>query len=422
MSSEELRRVGVLARVKSKEVKLSEAATMLGISYRQAKRVWRRYRKHGASGLMHGNAGKESNRAKPAKLRRKVLGLIRNKYSGGGQERFGPTLAAEHLAADDGIAIGVETLRQWMLEEGLWSRERKRKQYRKRRDRRGHFGELVQMDGSVEAWLEGRSERGCLINMVDDATSRGLGLFAEEETTWGAADTLRAWVESYGIPRALYVDWKNVYRPTPNARQRREGETPVSQFGRMCAKLGIELIMANSPQAKGRVERSHGTHQDRLIKKMRLKNIRSYEAANEYLRQVYFPQHNARYAVEAAEAVDFHNAPTGLNLEDMFCLEEERVVSNDWVVQYDNRWLQIEEDQRTAVGAGARVMVRQLRDGTLKLLYGVRGIGWRELANRPQKPKVDRVISPRVAPAFKPGVDHPWRRSYSGIRAAGRRQ
>jgi transposase len=422
MSSEELRRVGLLARVKSKEVKLSEAAIMLGISYRQAKRVWRRYRKHGASGLTHGNAGKGSNRAKPAKLRRKVLGLIRSKYSGGGQERFGPTLAAEHLAADDGIAIGVETLRQWMLEEGLWSRERKRKQYRKRRDRRGHFGELVQMDGSFEVWLEGRGPRGCLISMVDDATSGGLARFAEEETTWGAADTLRAWVETYGIPRALYVDWKNVYRPTPNARQRREGETPVSQFGRMCARLGIELIMANSAQAKGRVERSHGTHQDRLIKKMRLKKIRSYEAANEYLQQVYFPQHNARYAVEAVETVDFHDSPMGLNLEDVFCLEEERVVSNDWVVQYDNRWLQIDSGQRTAVGAGAKVIVRQLRDGTLKLLYGVQTIGWRELTSRPQKAKVERVVSQKAAPAFKPAVDHPWRRSYSGIREAGRRQ
>ena len=200
MSSEELRRVEVLARVKSTEVKLTEAAGMLRISYRQAKRLWKRYRKRGASGLRHGNAGKESNRAKPSKLRRKVLDLIGRKYrgGGGGEERFGPTLAAEHLAEEDGIEIGVETLRQWMLQEGLWSRERKRKQYRKRRDRRRHFGELVQMDGSFEAWLEGRSERGCLINMVDDATSRGLGLFAEEETTWGAADTLRARVPARG--------------------------------------------------------------------------------------------------------------------------------------------------------------------------------------------------------------------------------
>jgi len=419
MSSEELRRVEVLARVKSKELRLIEAATMLGISYRQAKRLWKRYRKQGAEGLRHGNVGKPSKRAKPAKVRRKILGLVRTKY-GGGNGRFGPTLAAEHLAEDDGIEIGVETLRQWMLEEGLWSRERKRKPHRKRRDRRAHFGELVQMDGSFEAWLEQRDERACLINMVDDATSRGLGRFADEETTWGAADTLRAWVEKYGIPRALYVDWKNVYRPTPNARQRREGEIPVSQFGRMCAKLGIELIMANSPQAKGRVERSHGTHQDRLIKKMRLKRIGNYEAANQYLREVYFPQHNCKYAIAAAGEVDFHEAvPAGVNLDEVFSLEEERVVSADWVVQYENRWLQIEIGQRAQVRAGAKVIVRRYRDGSLKLLYGNRMIAWRELLARPRK------VQPQVRtrrPVFTPAADHPWKRGYRGIRVAARTQ
>jgi hypothetical protein len=158
------------------------------------------------------------------------------------------------------------------------------------------------MDGSFEAWLEGRGPRGCLLHMVDDATSTSLATFAAEETTWGVADTLRAWVKEYGIPRALYVDWKTVYHHQPTARQQQEGIVPVSQFGRMCEKLGIELIGANSPQAKGRVERGHGTHQDRLVKKMRLKKIATYEAANEFLFGPYREQHNEKHSIGSARA------------------------------------------------------------------------------------------------------------------------
>jgi hypothetical protein len=177
--------------------------------------------------------------------------------------------------------------------------------------------------------------------MVDDATSTSLATFAAEETTWGVADTLRAWVEKYGIPRALYVDWKTVYHHQPTPRQKQEGIVPISQFGGMCQKLGIELIGAHSPQAKGRVERGHGTHQDRLIKKMRLQKLDSYEAANRYLAERYLEQHNARYAVPAQEAADYHlPVPPRMDLDQAFCLEGARKVSQEWVVQYGSRWLQ----------------------------------------------------------------------------------
>src|SRR5512143_3363580 len=277
MSQQEIRRAGILGRVKVGELSQREAAEQLGLSYRQLKRLYRRYRRQGAKGLVHGNLGRPSHRAKAGALRRRVLGLVRKHYSGEPGERFGPSLAAEHLWEDHGIRVDHETLRRWMLAEGLWSRERKRKRYRRRRARREHFGELVQMDGSFEDWLEDRGPRGCWIGMVDDATSRTEGRFDDEETTWAAAEVLRRWVEQYGIPRALYLDWKNVYHSAPTRQQRERGEVPISQFGRMCAKLGIELIGANSPQAKGRVERNHGTHQDRLVKKLRLKRICDYE-------------------------------------------------------------------------------------------------------------------------------------------------
>lgn len=211
MSEKEIRKAGILARVKSDDFTQVEAAEMLGLSYRQTKRLYRRFFELGADGLVHGNAGKRSNHSKTAKLRKRVLDLVKKHYGGASGERFGPTLAAEHLAEDHGIVVDAETLRRWMLEADLWTRERKRKPYRQRRLRRAHFGELVQMDGSFENWLEGRGPRGCMLHMVEDATSTSWATFADEETTWGVADTLRVWVEKYGVPRALYVDWKNVY-------------------------------------------------------------------------------------------------------------------------------------------------------------------------------------------------------------------
>jgi transposase len=416
MSEEETRRAGVLRRVKEGELRQTEAAEMLGLSYRQLKRVYRRYRRKGAVALVHGNAGKPSNRATPAKQRKRILGLVRKHYGGGPGARFGPTLAAEHLLQDHGIVIDAETLRRWMLAEGLWTRERKRKAYRQRRLRRGHFGELVQMDGSFEDWLEERGTRGCLIHMVDDATSTSLATFADEETTWGVADTLRAWVSRYGVPRALYVDWKSVYHQAPTERQKREGEVPLSQFGRMCQKLGIELIGANSPQAKGRVERGHGTHQDRLIKKMRLKGIGNYEDANQFL-IAYLKQHNAKYAVTAREAADYHEpVARGTDLEQIFCLEEERTVSPDWVVQYGPRWLQLEREQRTPVKPKDKVAVRQHRDGSISIWLGRTKLRWKELPERPRKP--DPLPKRRRVRVRPPSPDHPWRTPLSAARQA----
>ena len=408
MSEKEVRKAGILARVKADDLTQVEAAEMLGLGYRQTKRLYKRFVELGADGLVHGNAGKRSNHSKTAKLRKRVLDLVKRHYGGASGERFGPTLAAEHLAEDHGIVVDAETLRRWMLEADLWTRERKRKAYRQRRLRRAHFGELVQMDGSFENWLEGRGPRGCLLHMVDDATSTSWATFADEETTWGVADTLRAWVEKYGVPRALYVDWKNVYHYEATARQKQEGIVPISQFGRMCAKLGIQLIGANSAQAKGRVERGHGTHQDRLIKKMRLQKIATYEAANRFLVDPYLPKHNVKYAVEPREQADFHHPlPARLDLDQVFCLEEERKVGNDWVVRYDSRWLQIEAQQKTGVSSGNTVTIRQHRDGSLTLLLQDMILKWHELAERPSKPAP--LQKRRVVTRPKPAPEHPWR-------------
>jgi transposase len=380
MSLRELRRVEVLARVKSKELKVVDAASLVGVSYRQAKRLWKRYREEGAKGLRHRGAGRASARAKPGRFRRRVLKLVREKYGEDEGERFGPTLAAEHLASEDGMRIDAETLRRWMLAEGLWKRRRKRKPYRQRRERRRHFGELVQMDGSFHDWLEGRGPDGCMMNMTDDATSEVELRLGEEETIWAAANTLRTWIEKHGVPQALYVDWKNVYKRAPTPREQLRGEEPVTQFGGMCEKLGIEIIAAGSPQAKGRVERNHGTHQDRLIKKMRRKKIRTHPQANVYLQQEYLPEHNGRFRQAAAEAEDYHRrAPSAVELREVFRLESERIISNDWVVRYDNRLFQVQAQSRKYAPAQGKVVVCEWQDGTIEIEYRGRKLPWKEI-------------------------------------------
>ena len=421
MSDGEMRRASVLAQVKSKAWTLVEAAERMELSYRQTKRLWKRYQKNGAKGLVHGNAGRDSNRSKPKKTRTKVIGLIRRKYSGVVGERFGPTLACEHLESEDKIELSTTTVRRWMLGEGLWSRERKTRQHRKRRDRREHFGDLVQLDGSFHEWLEKRGPRGCLMNLVDDATSTTLCRMGKEETIWAAVGVLRAWMEKYGVPRALYTDWKNVYIREPTAKEYLHGTPATTQFGRMCERLGIKIIAAGSPEAKGRVERGHGTHQDRLIKKMRRKKIATYQAANEYLEKEYCDDHNRRFAIDAASETDYHlPLPSRTKLREIFRLEAERTLGNDWVVRHENRFYQVEAQSRNHAPAKSKVTVCEWEDGTIEIHYRRRKLSWHRVAERPGKPEVAVKKSHRPStPAAAHMPNHPWRRSYQDMQALG---
>jgi len=419
MSQKELRRVEVLARVKRRDLKVVDAASLVEVSYRQAKRLWKRYREEGAAGLQHRSAGRSSNRAHDEKFRQQVLRRVRGKYSGAVGERFGPTLAAEHLASEEGLKIDAETLRRWMLTEGLWSRERKRRRHLRRRERKEHFGEMVQMDGSFHAWLEERGPRGCLLDLVDDATSTTWAQLGEQETIWAVADALRDWIERYGVPQSVYVDWKNLYKRAATVKEQLRGEEPVTQFGRMCAKLGIAVIAASSPQAKGRVERQHGTHQDRLVKKLRRQQIASHEVANVYLERDYLPEHNRRFARVAAKAEDYHRrAPRAAELDRIFCLENERTISNDGVVRYQNRWFQLAPQSRARASAQDKVLVCEGRHGNIAIEYRGRTLRWQEIA-APAKPRVaearpavERATQPKppqVQRKWVPPSDHPWR-------------
>ena len=413
MSQEELRRVEVLARVLSGQLRVVDASRLLGVSYRQTKRLWKRYREEGPASLKHRSVGCISNRAYAPKFRQRVLDLVRKKYGGPAGERFGPTLAAEHLAAEDGLAVNAETLRLWMLEAGLWSRQRKRRKHRRRRERKEHFGELVQMDGSFHPWLEERGPEGCLIDMADDATNTTWAQLGEQETIWAVADALRAWIEQYGVPLALYVDWKNLYKRPANARERLRGEEPITQFGRMCAKLGIVVIAASSPEAKGRIERMHGTHQDRLVKKLRRKQIISHQAANVYLWREYLPEHNRRFARVAARPEDYHRrAPRAAELDRIFRLESERTIGNDWVVRYANHYFQLEPVGRHYVPARSKVLVCEGRHGGISIEYRGRALGCKQIA-APLKPppRAEAVTRVPVAIAKRkwvPPANHPW--------------
>lgn len=417
MSIRELERVEVMGRVGSGGLKLSDAAVMLELSYRQTKRLWRRYRQLGSQGLKHGNASRPSNRSKPLKLRRRVLHLIRKEYSGSEAERFGPTLAAEHLAEEDGIVLDHETLRLWMLEEGLWSRQRKRKKHCQRRERKAHFGELVQLDGSFHDWLEGRGPRGCLMDMVDDATSRIEARLGKEETIWAAVAVLRVWIRKYGVPRALYTDWKNVYQRKLTPAEQLRGEVSVTQFGRMCQKLGIRILAASSPQAKGRVERNHGIHQDRMIKKLRRKGITTYEGTNEFLEKEYLPQHNRRFARAAAKPEDYHGRkPSARELRDIFRLETERTISNDWVIRHNGCFLQLQPGRRRYGPTKSKALVCEWEDGAMEVYYRGERIAFTELKEPVRKTAQPIPSTPRVTVGRKPKKDHPWHQGWQNMK------
>jgi len=445
MSRRELERGSVLERVQLASIGLGAAASLLGLSYRQTRRLYARYKAHGGAGLVHRGAGRASNRSHPRAEHEIVLSLIREHYGGkkekGANERFGPTLVAEHLWTDHGVLVPVRTLMRWMIGDGLWSRARKTRSVKHpRRERKAQFGDLIQLDGSFHDWFEGRGGMmtPCLMTMVDDATGATLLSFENQETTWSATKVLRAWISEYGIPRALYTDWKNVYKRTLTAGERTRGETEAfTQFGLMCEKLGITIIPASSPQAKGRVERAHGTHQDRLIKKLRLKGISDIETANEYLKRDYIPAHNARFSVRAASEVDSHRPRNSVAIgdEDIYCLEYSRTVGHDHVVQYETKSLQLDPRLKGRVPAKSKILVRESEDGTLRVIKadGVgrhiseRTLKWTLAPPRSAKPsslppaietkpagvseisEVSKIGRKQKQLPPKPGPDHPWR-------------
>lgn len=346
----------------------AEAARLLQRSVRQVRRLQRKLQDQGDASLVHGLRGQPSNRQHDSTLRKQVLRAYRKSY-----RDFGPTLASEKLAAE-GLDVGVETLRRWLLAEGLWQRRRQRDPHRTRRPRRSCFGELVQMDASIHDWLEGRGETMVLIAMIDDATNRIEAKFYAAGTVETHMDLLGVWLRRYGRPRALYTDRHSIFELQDKGRALPEGMT---QFGRALSELDTELIRARSPQAKGRVERLFGTLQDRWVKEMRLRKVRTIEQANALLESLV-PEYNRRFTREARRPNDAHRrlGPSH-RLDSILSIQTERVVSNDYTVRFQNRFYQLLKPVY-AGERGGRVVIEERADGTMVIRFRGHPLNYRE--------------------------------------------
>ena len=411
MSKGERRRMSTMTRVADGLLKLGVAAEMLSVSYRQAKRIWRRYREAGDGGLGHRGRGRRSNRAYEGAIRARVMDLYKKRFAG-----FGPLLASEHLAEDHGIVVARETLRRWLVAEGIWEVRHRREAHRAARERRPRRGDLVQIDGSKHDWFEGRGPEAVLMVMIDDATNTTLARFFPAEDTASAYDIFERYVHLYGLPVALYPDRDSIYVCTREACLEEElaNTGPETQFARAMRELGVELIPAYSPQAKGRVERRHGLFQDRLVKEMRLLGISGIAAANTYLDTTFLALVNARYTVIPTDPANGHlPRPSQARLALVLSWQEPRAVAKDWTVRWHNRRLQIDARHAALGLPGRRVQVVQRRDGSLAVIYHDRLLSVRDapaLATPCQRPTAARP-QPKSHSRRPPAADHPWRQS-----------
>ena len=418
----ELGRINLIRKVVEQGLKQNVAIRELGLSKRQIIRLVKAFKTGGEQALISRKRGKKGNRAYTSEEKSEIKKIVEKRYSD-----FGPTFAAQKLEQLDAIKINKETLRQWMIEWGLWKNKPKRiERHQQSRDRRSSFGELVQIDGSHHDWFEGRREACCLLVFIDDATSRLVGLrFEEQETAEGYFKLCRSYIEFHGRPLALYSDKFCVFRVNIPGQ-----EYTKTQFGRAMADLGIELIFAHSPEAKGRVERSNQTLQDRLIKEMRLRGICTIEEANAYLPE-FIADYNQRFSVEPRNSIDAHQKelPGAEILDLIFSFQEERVISKQLEVSYNNRVLQINQ-----VGHGYRLRHKKVKvcedmQGHIRILYQETTLSFKEhiKQERPENKPVDRKGLHQQLNQLQlrrkkyiPKLDHPWRGYFkSEVKKAG---
>jgi hypothetical protein len=396
----ELRHLHVIRKVLDKEILQVEAAEILGLSSRQIRRTVKRVRLEGESGVIHRSRGRPSNRQIAEGIRDSVIGLYRSQYKG-----FGPTLAAEKLWERDRVQVHGETLRLWLLSSGDWQKKRKSRGHRQWRERKPHFGEMVQMDGSHHDWFEGRGPSCVLMGYIDDATGRAFGRFYDYEGTIPAMDSFKRYVKKYGLPMAVYLDQHTTYKSNakPSIPDELANRKPVSEFGRALEELGVGVIHAHSAPAKGRVERLFKTLQDRLVKEMRLRGIWTVAEGNRFLKE-YFPAYNRRFSVRPPEEGDLHQPlAKGLNLDRILCRKMERTLRNDFTVAYKGKIYQIKDKTRAG-----RVMVHERIDGSMEIFYQGQSLRFHEIAARPRREAQEPVGLPR-SKGHPPSPDHPWR-------------
>jgi len=404
MSQEDLRRLGVIHKVIDKRVTQVEAAGVLDLSDRQVRRIVTRVQEDGDKGVIHRSRGQLSHNAKDLKIKKKAINLCRGIYKG-----FGPTLASEKLFERDKIEISRETLRQWLKHEKLPYRDRKSRPHRQWRERKHHYGQMVQMDGSHHDWFEGRGPWCVLMGYIDDATGIPFARFCPYEGSLTAMGSFKGYIKKHGIPLSVYLDKHTTYKSTKKRTIEDELNNidPLSQFGRALSELGVELIHANSPEAKGRIERLFETFQDRVIKEMRLRKIGSIEAANKFL-GYYLPVFAKRFAVPPAKEGDLHRPlPKGIDLDRILCVKTERALNNDFTVVHDKKLYQVLDNT-----VAKKVMVEERTDGSMIIRHKDVSLKFKEITKRVKKEPERKAYEFRLSTAHVPSADHPWKRSY----------
>lgn len=396
ISRREVNRLHIIKKAIEKEIKQREAAEILLLTERQVRRLIKKIKEEGDCGIAHKTRGKESNRRIPKKIKSKVIKHYREKYQG-----FGPTFASEKLEELDGIRVNDETLRIWLIESGDWKKIRKVGKRRQWRERKHHFGEMIQIDGSHHDWFEGRGPKCVFMGYIDDATKKVFGRFYEYEGTYPAMDSFRHYIKKNGLPVSLYLDKHTTYR-SPDKGALTDTEEPLSQFERAMQELGVRVIHAHSPQAKGRVERLFRTLQDRLIKEMKLRGIKSIDEANKFLKE-YLPRYNRKFAVSATEKADLHREISkDIKLDNILCLKTERVVRNDSTIAYNSKLYQLKDKVKTS-----KVVIVERFNGSMAILAENKEVNFEEITEKPEKlhrPKRIQVRKPVTPPA-----NHPWR-------------
>jgi len=413
MSRRETKRLHIIHQALDKRVTQEKAAELVGLSSRQLRRMLKRVREEGDDGISHRSRGKTSNRRVPKKIKEKALKLYREKYND-----FGPTFASEKLLDVHAIKVSKETLRLWLNKENIPYEKRKGRKHRQWRERKHHLGEMVQMDGSHHDWFEGRGPKCVLMGYIDDATGTVYGRFYDYEGTMPAMDSFKRYIKRYGIPQSVYLDKHSTYKSTAkqSIEDELEDEKPMSQFERSLAELVVTVIHANSPQAKGRVERSFRTLQDRLVKEMRLAGVNSVEQANEFLIK-YLPTHNMKFKVKPASEVDLHRPSLSMReLHKILCIRDGRTIRNDFTISYNGKLYQIKDAVKSQ-----KVAVEERTDGSLHITNKGLDLRYSEITTRPAKENLKTPILIQEKKVQTQRPDHPWRRSYKTIRRARER-
>jgi len=399
MTQGELKRLHVIRKTLDKSITQIEAANIIGLCLRQVQRIVRAVRTEGDKGIINKARGKTSNKALPDKIKCRALKLYKEKY-----HDFGPTLGSEKLFEIDKIKINDETLRLWLIDAGISYKKRKARPHRQWRERKHSFGEMIQMDGSHHDWFESRGPECVLMGYIDDATGRPFARFYPYEGTLPAMDSFKRYIEKFGMPVSIYLDKHPTYKSTK--KQTVEDELnnvePLSQFSRAVKELGVDVIYADSPQAKGRIERLFNTFQNRLIKEMRLKGIKSTEEGNRFLTH-YLPTYARRFAVVPANDTDLHRPVLKrADLDAVFCVKTIRVLRNDFTVAYNSKLYQIEDNVNAE-----KVTVEERANGSIHISCRNTALKSKEITTRPKKQQKEAQI-PREP--YIPPKDHSWRR------------